>query len=95
MDEDGDLNVLATIESYQVSAAAVTANEVAALNRLTVTVKVKFVNEKHPEENFEKSFTAFSTYDSMQSLESVESSLTEEIVEKLVEDIFNATVAQW
>ncbi|MBO4768813.1 MAG: LptE family protein [Bacteroidales bacterium] len=95
VEEDGDLNVKATIESYQVAAAAVTANEVAALNRLTVTVKVKFVNEKHPEENFEKSFAAYEDYDSTNSLDAVEAQLCDTIVEKLIEDIFNATVANW
>ena len=95
VEDGGDLYVLATIESYQVSAAAVTANEVAALNRLTVTVKVKFVNEKHPEENFEKSFAAYEDYDSTNSIDAVEGQLCDTIVEKLIEDIFNATVANW
>ena len=95
VEEDGDLNVKASIVSYQVAAAAVTANEVAALNRLTVTVKVKFVNEKHPEENFEKSFAAYEDYDSTNSLDAVEAQLCDTIVEKLIEDIFNATVANW
>ena len=95
VDEDGDLNVLATIESYQVSAAAVTANEVAAQNRLTVSVSLKFMNRKYPEEDFEKSFSAYSDYDSTNSLDAVEATLCEEIVEKLVEDMFNASVAQW
>lgn len=95
VEDEGDLYVLATIESYQVSAAAVTANEVAALNRLTVTVKVKFTNEKHPEDNFEKSFAAYEDYDSTNSLDAVEAGLCDTIIEKLVEDIFNATVANW
>lgn len=93
--DGGDLYVLATIESYQVSAAAVTADEVAALNRLTVTVKVKFVNEKHQEDNFEKSFAAYEDYSSENSLDAVEGTLCETIIEKIVEDIFNATVANW
>lgn len=95
VEDGGDLYVLATIESYQVAAAGVTANEVAALNRLTVTVKVKFVNEKYPEDNFEKSFAAYEDYDSNNSLDAVEATLCDTIVEKLVEDIFNATVANW
>ena len=93
--DGGDLYVLATIESYQVSAAAVTADEVAALNRLTVTVKVKFVNEKHQEDNFEKSFAAYEDYNSENSLDAVEGTLCDTIIEKIVEDIFNATVANW
>lgn len=95
VEDGGDLYVLATIESYQVSAAAVTADEVAALNRLTVTVKVKFVNEKHPEDNFEKSFAAYEDYNSENSLDAVEGTLCETIIDKIVEDIFNATVANW
>ena len=93
--DGGDLYVLATIESYQVSAAAVTADEVAALNRLTVTVKVKFVNEKHQEDNFERSFAAYEDYNSENSLDAVEGTLCDTIIEKIVEDIFNATVANW
>ena len=74
---------------------AVTANEVAAQNRLTVTVKISYTNRKYPEEDFEKSFSAFGDYDSTQSLDAVEASLCEEIVKQLCEDILNATVANW
>lgn len=94
-EENGDLIVEATIESYQVSSVAVTAEEYSAMSRLTVTVKVKFTNNKHTEDNFEKSFAAFEDYNSENSLDAVESSLCETIVDKLVEDIFNATVANW
>ena len=92
---DGDLEIEADVTGYEVRAASVTANEVAAQNRLTVSVKLKFTNRKHPEEDLEKSFSAYSDYDSTNSLDAVEASLCEEIVEKLVEDMFNACVAQW
>lgn len=92
---DGDLELAGEVTGYEVRAAAVTANEVAAQNRLTVTVKLKFTNKKYPEDDFEKSFSAYSDYDSTNSLDAVESSLCEEIIEKLVEDMFNASVAQW
>lgn len=93
--EEGDLNLLVTVESYDVRATAVTANEVAALNRLTVTCKVSFTNVLHPEDNLEQSFAGYEDYDSNNSLDMVEAQLCETIVEKLVDDIFNATVAQW
>ncbi len=95
VDIDGDLEISGTVTGYDVRAAAVTANEVAAMNRLTVTASLKFTNRKYPEEDFEKSFSAYSDYDSTNSLDAVEASLCEEIVEKLVEDMFNASVAQW
>ena len=93
---DGDLEITGEITGYDVKATAVTANEVAAQNRLTVTVKVSFQNRKYPEDNFDnKSFSAYADYDSTNSLDAVESTLCVEIIEKIVEDVFNATVAQW
>ncbi len=93
--EAGDLNLLVTIESYDVRATAVTAGEVAAMNRLTVTCKVVFTNVLHPEDNLEQNFAGYEDYDSNYSLDMVEGQLCETIVEKIVDDIFNATVAQW
>ena len=95
VEEGGDLEVSGFITSYEVTPTAVTSQEVAAQNRLTVTVKITFKNNKHEEEDFEKSFAAFQDYDSNLSLDAVEAQLVDEIVEILVEDIFNATVANW
>ncbi|MBO5471867.1 MAG: LptE family protein [Bacteroidales bacterium] len=96
VDIDGDLEVIGAVTGYDVKATAVTASESVAQNRLTVTVKVSFVNRKYPEDSFEnKSFSAYQDFDAAQALESVESTLCEDIVEQLCEDIFNATVAQW
>lgn len=95
VDMDGDMELSGQITGYDISTAAVTANEVAARNKLTVTVKIQFSDKKHPEEDFDKSFSAYSEYDSSNTIDAVESSLCAEIVEKLVEDIFNASVAQW
>ena len=92
---DGDLELSGAVTGYEVRAAAVTADEVAAMNRLTVTASLKFTNRKYPEEDFEKSFSAYSDYDSNNSLDAVEGTLCEEIVQKLIEDMFNASVAQW
>jgi hypothetical protein len=95
VDMDGDLEIAGTVTGYDVRAMAVTANEVAAQNRLTVTVKIVYTNRKYPEEDFEKSFSAYGDYDSTQSLDAVEATLCEEIVKQLCEDILNATVANW
>ena len=95
VNDDGDLYLLVTVESYEVRAAAITANEVAAMNRLTVTCKVQFVNTLHEEDNLEQSFAAYEDYDSNNSLDAVEAQLCDQIIQKLVDDIFNATVAQW
>ena len=93
---DGDLLLVVTVESYDVKAQGISKDETAAQNRLTVTCKATFENFKHPEENFEKkSFAAYQDYDADLSLDEVEASLCDDIIETLVEDIFNASVAQW
>lgn len=96
MDMDGDLEISGAVTGYDVKASAIAAGDVAAQSRLTVTVKVDFTNRKYPEEDFtNKSFSAYADFDSANSLDAVESQLVQEIIDKLVEDIFNATVAQW
>ena len=95
VDVDGDLELVCEITGYDVKATAITADEQAAQNRLTVTVKVDFANKKYPEDDVAKTFSAYEDFDATQSLDAVEGTLCETIVEKLVEDIFNATVAQW
>lgn len=95
VDEEGDLELYGEVTGYAVSTAGVSANEEAAMNRLTVSVKVKFTNRKYPEDDFDKSFSAYADFDSSQLLDSVQDALCEEIVTKLVEDIFTASVAQW
>lgn len=96
VETDGDLEISGAITGYDVSASAITADEVAAQNRLVVSVSITFENRKYPEDNFEnKTFSAYADYDSSNSLDAVESTLCAEIIEKIIEDIFNATVAQW
>ena len=96
LQDGGDLEISGMITNYDVTPTAITSNEVASQNRLTITVKITFVNNKYEKESFkDKSFAAFQDYDSNLSLDAVEASLCDDIVEILVEDIFNATVANW
>lgn len=98
VDQDGDLTIAGEITGYDVKATAISANEQAAMNRLTVTVKIYFSNKKYPEDDFEKSFSAYADFSADQMLDAVESDLisgTDGILDKLCEDIFNATVANW
>lgn len=92
---DGDLELVCEITGYDVKATAVTADELPAQNRLTVSVKAEFSNRKYPEDDVSKTFSAYEDFDATLSLDAVESSLCETIIDKIVEDIFNATVAQW
>lgn len=95
VESDGDLNLDGEIIAYNISPQAIQGDETAALNRLTITVKVRFTNKLKEEDNFESTFKAFEDYDSNQSLSTVEEELINTICERLVEDIFNKAVVNW
>lgn len=90
----GDLNFEGVITGYDTKPVAIQ-QDAAAENRLTITVKVKFTNALEPEQNFENSFSAFDDYPSSQSLSAVEEELMAVIIDEIVEDIFNKSVANW
>ncbi len=93
--EGGDLDFEGEITNYTSTPAAISGDEEAILNRLTVTVRVRYTSRLEPQYNYEKTFSAFEDYDSNKLLQEVEATLISEIVEKLVEDIFNAAVSNW
>lgn len=93
--ENGDLEFSGQITDYDVKPMTIVSGDVAAQNRLTIGVKVKFTNNKDHTQDWEKSFTAYEDYESTQSLSAVEATLVPEIIKKLTEDIFNASVANW
>lgn len=93
--ENGDLNFEGEITGYTSTPTAVTADQYAVKNRLTVTVKITFTNRVQPEYNYTKTFSQFLDYDNNLMLQTVEPQLLPEIIEALVEDIFNAAVANW
>ena len=93
--ESGDLEFSGQITDYDVKPMNIQQGDLAAQNRLTIGIKVKFVNNKDHEQDWEKSFTAYEDFDSNQSLSGVEDSLVPEILKKLTDDIFNASIANW
>lgn len=91
----GDLHFEGSITGYSVQPQSIGANDQAAQNRLTISVRVKFINEFEPDNDFEQTFSRFYDYDSQRSLSEVEAEAIEIIVEALVEDIFNKAVVNW
>lgn len=95
VDKSGDLNIEGEITGYSTNPIAIQEDETAALNRLSVTVKVRFTNNFDESQNFENNFTQFQDYPSSSSLSSVEDGLVAEINKALIQDIFNKTVVNW
>lgn len=91
----GDYELEGEIVGYSTSPIAIQGNEKAALNRLTITVNVRFSNKLNEKDNFEQRFSRYIDYDSSRNLSEVESELVKQINEVLVEDIFNKAVVNW
>ena len=91
----GDVNFEGEIIDYNTKPLTVAADSRAAMNRFTISVKVKFTNTVEPQYNFEKTFTRYEDYDSRLNLSDVEQQLSEKIIGLIVEDIFNAAFVNW
>lgn len=92
---NGDLKIEGEITQYSQRNKAVSSEGYSAQVELSMTVNVRFTNNVNHSEDFERSFTATTTYDSTQSLNSVQEELVTQMVKELVDQIFNATVANW
>lgn len=93
---NGELYISGEITDYRITPLSGTANQTAAQNRLTVTVNVRFVNKLNEKEDFEKTFSFYSDFGANQQLTGgVLENALDEIIERITQDIFNATVANW
>jgi carboxypeptidase C (cathepsin A) len=92
---NGDYEIEGEIVGYATTPMAIQGNETAALNRLTITVNVRFTNKLEEKDNFEQRFSRYIDYDSSRNLSEVEQDLVKQINEVLVEDIFNKAVVNW
>ena len=94
VESGGDIAFEGEITDYKTTPVAIT-GQTAAMNRLTVTVNVRFSNRLDESKDFESSFSRYEDYPSDQDLTAVQESLTATIVDQLVEDIFNKALVNW
>ncbi|MBR5351519.1 MAG: LptE family protein [Prevotella sp.] len=92
---NGDLVIEGEITQYQQRNKSVTAEGHSAQTELSMTVNVRFTNNINHQEDFERQFTATSSYETTQSLNSVQEELVTQMVKNITDQIFNATVANW
>jgi hypothetical protein len=95
VNSNGHIRFEGFISDYSTRPVAITGNETAAQNRLSVTVSVTFTDTKTQTNSFEKTFTRFADYDSRQNLTNVEQQLIPEILEQIYQDIFNESLVNW
>ncbi len=93
---NADLRLEGEITGYRVNPMSATAQQTAAQNRLTVTVNVRFYNKLNEKDEFEKQFSFYSDFDANAQLSGgVLESALDEILERIIQDIFNAALGNW
>ena len=92
---NGDLALEGAVTGCDFTPMAVKEDALASQTRLTITVRVRYMNNTNPDEDFEQSFSAYREFDSNLMVQQVESSLCAEIIEEIVDQVYNATVANW
>lgn len=92
---NGDLKIEGEITQYQQRNKSVSAEGYSAQTELSITVNVRFTNNVNHNEDFEKQFTATSTYETTNSLSAVQEELVTQMCKDICDQIFNATVANW
>ena len=93
--ENGDLVFEGFIEDYEVKSMSIQKGDAPAQNRLTIKVMVKYTNSVDTGDSFEKSFSGYKDYNSDTNFNDVERDIVPVIIDEILEDLFNATIANW
>ena len=91
----GDLELEGEIVGYDISQGAIGTDSYATESKLTIRVNVHFTNNIYPEESFDKTYSAFQTFDASRLLSDVQDELCAIIITEISENIYNDTVAKW
>ena len=91
----GDVDFSGEITDYRIESVAISAGDMSAKTRFTIAVRVKYTNSADPDDSFDASFSRYREFDSTTEFSSVEASLSEEIIDEIIEQIFNKAFVNW
>ena len=94
-DMAGDLTFEGQITGYNMKPVNIQRNEVAAANRLTITIRVKYTNPFNKKDSFDSSFSHYEDFPNDSPLSEYEEELIRKITEKIIDDIYNKAFVNW
>lgn len=94
-DSNSDIELEGEITGYNLTPQAVTENALASMTRLTISVRVKYIDNRQEGKDIDQTFSAYRDFPATEMLTDVQDQLCEEITKELVELIFNATLGNW
>lgn len=93
--KNGDLEIEGEIVGYDLTQGAIKPDSYASESRLTVRITVHFTNNVNPEESFDRTYSAYQTFDASRLLTDVQEELCNAIIDEITNNIYNDTVARW
>ncbi|MDR1746595.1 MAG: LPS assembly lipoprotein LptE [Tannerella sp.] len=93
--DNGDMSLEGEITGYNMTPQAVKEDAYASQTRLTITVRARFVNKANSDNDFEKTFSAYQEFSNERTIDEVQDELCQIIIDEIVDQIFNETVANW
>jgi hypothetical protein len=93
--DNGDLALEGEITAYNLTPQSVKEDAYASQTRLTITVKARFTNKSNPDDDFDKSFSAYQEFSNERTIDEVQDELCQLIIDEIVDQIYNETVANW
>jgi hypothetical protein len=91
----GDADFEGEVITYDLKPTSITAGDVAAQNRFTIAIKIRYTNAVNPDMDFDSNFSRYENYESSLSFEEAQSAYTKDIMDLLIEDIFNKAFVNW
>lgn len=91
----GDMHLEGEITEYYLTPMAISTDTYASQTKLTVSINVRFKNNKNPQDDFEKKYSSFQTFDSSRMLNDVQDEILKTIMDEISDNIYNETVAKW
>jgi hypothetical protein len=94
-EQNADYTLTGEIVTYSITPVAIQGNDMAAMNRLTIGVRVRFTNRFDETQNFEQTISRYADYLSSLNFTSIEGGLVSQINEAISEEIFNKAFVNW
>lgn len=94
-DNNGDIRFEGQIVGYNQRPIDIQRDEVATNNRLTIEIQVKYTNTKDDKFDFNTRFSNYKDYGIDEDFNSIEESLINEILDKIIDDIYNKAIVNW
>ena len=95
VERNGDIALEGEITGYKTTPVAIQSDQTAALNRLTITINVRFSSRLEPTKDFETTFSQYIDYPSTENFNNIKNDLIKKIVDDLTDNIFNKAMVNW